>query len=260
MGRGYVGKSLGLYNGFDLVSHTDVVDADLSEYDAVVNAAGIIGHQRCDEAGYDAVINANVSFPVRLYRSCYSASTPFIQLTTTGISEVQIALSSDVGFGLNDPIYPHNLYCASKVLLESLLSGKKWCFMLRMPWVFIKGVFENRIRGWTHIQDTYTSVLDIDDLVLAIRKVVDSVPTGFQSIYSDIQFPSGHGTYHVKSRDVYFPEFINGLLDTDLQVKSGHPRDMTAAIPITDNLLLISKDESCPICHHYHPVDSNCLD
>ena len=221
IGRGYIGKVLDAYDEFDVVSHNQLlgIPALVEGYDAVVNAAGIVGHRKCNEAGYAAVIEANVKFPITVQAVCAQYGVTFIQLTTVGISRVQVAPTSDICFSLKMPVYPHNLYCASKILLEASLIGKP-AIILRLPWVVDKGVFESRVKNWDMVQDTYTSVLEIEDLRKAIFK-----------------YPVNSGVFHLKSYDVYFPDFINKLLSSNLPIRKEYPNDMTAAIPISRDIL-----------------------
>ena len=221
IGRGYVGKALEAYDEFDVISHTVflTIPAIVEDYDAVVNAAGIVGYQKCNEAGYDAVIEANVKFPITVQAACAEYGAIFFQLTTVGISRVQVAPTSDVSFSVNDPIYPHNLYCASKILLEVSLK-REFGFILRMPWVVDKGVFESRVQHWDAVQDTYTSVLEIEDLRASILDLVSN-PKRYKPIYSDAEYPVTSGIQHLKSYDVYFPDFINKLLSSNLPIRRG---------------------------------------
>lgn len=242
LGRGYIGKALSVYEEFDVVSHSQLlrVPALVDGYDAVVNAAGIIGHRQCEAAGYDAVIAANVEYPLKVQAVCERADILFFQLTTVGISKAQVAPSRDIVFREGDPVYPHNLYCASKLLLEASLKGG---IVLRMPWVVATGVFQSRVKNWQAVQDTYTSILTIEDL-----------RTSILALMSESQLCSG--LFHLKSADVYFPDFINQLLSLDLPLRKEYPRDMTAAVPIAATY----ESSVCPTCFHRHNEKESCLD
>ena len=228
VGRGYIGKALNHYKEFELISHSKFLEDPgvVLGYEGVVNTAGIIGHRNCDAAGYEAVMKANVAFPLRVQAACLKANVRCIQLTTVGISELQVAPTADIRFRVNMPVYPHNLYCASKILLEASLRNKL-CILLRLPWVVVEGVFRDRIKNWTSVQDTWASVLEVPDLYKSILKLTQPIDDDMDRLY-----PKNSGLYQLKSYDVYFPDFIKSHLDMELPIRTDYPRDMTAAVPL----------------------------
>ena len=224
IGRGYIGRALAAFDGFEVLSHQEVLSHPerLAAYKGVVNCAGIVGHRKCQDAGYTAVIDANVRLPQHLHQLCQHKNIAFLQLSTVGISKKQVALRSTERVSEEMSVYPHNLYCASKLLSEVTLKETA-CVLFRLPWVVVPGVFESRFKNWDAVQDTHTSLLEISDLAAAILAVVKR----FHSYC-----PVAPGVYHLKSRDVYFPEFVAAVLGMELPARQTYPADMTAAVPM----------------------------
>ena len=225
VGRGYIGTALAEHYGFTAISHQLFLENPelLIDTDAVVNTAGIVGHGKCDEAGYDEVIKANVDFALTLQTETLKRGGHFIQLSTIGISEKQVAPSisrhdSKLPFTVREGtfVFPHNLYCASKILNESVVSRRQHT-ILRLPWVLVGGVFESRLQNWKSVQDTWCSVLGVEHLIKVIKHVAYYKTTG---------------TYHVADRHVYFPEFIKQQLGKHLPIRADYPKNMTAAVPV----------------------------
>ena len=244
VGRGYVGKALAKYADFSVISHQAFLENpdSLLGFDSVVNTAGITGHRKCDEAGYDATIEANVAFASYLQGEVIKRKKNFIQLSTIGISKAQVApnvqyahrqyrtgFNPEPPFYVNEhmPIYPHNLYVASKILNEQVISKRKYC-ILRLPWVLVEGVFESRAKHWDAVQDTWCSILRIQTLVEAVKCASQGVI----------------GTYHLSDAHVYFPEFINELLGKQLPIRTDFPENMTAAVPVSTAKLINGGNEA----------------
>ena len=224
IGRGYIGKALSKYEGFTTISHQDFVENpdQINAYNIVVNTAAITGDRKCKEAGYDAVIDANVKFALSMQAEVLKRKKNFIQLSTVGIVETQVAPSlslhdTEPPFYVHEHtfVYPHNLYCASKILNETAI-GKRKHLILRLPWVLVEGVFQSRIQHWDSIQDTWCSVLTIETLVKVIQNHSFLI-----------------GTYQIANAHVYFPHFISEQLGKELPIRKSYPTDMTAAVPVS---------------------------
>ena len=230
VGRGYIGKALSEYDNFEVISHKDFLVKPLIEnYQAVVNCAGITGDGKCTQVGYAETVKANVEFPLKVEEICTMAGVPFIHFTTTGISKKQVAGDLTESLAEDMPVYPHNLYCTSKILCESTLRNRN-TVIFRLPWVIAPGVFESRIKNWTAVQDTYTSILEIKDLADIICKIVEKQKTDFHTYY-----PAKVNTFHLKTSDVYFPDFIKNNYGLDLPIRKEYPSSMTAAVPVNNS-------------------------
>lgn len=222
IGRGYIGKALSAFEGFDVISHQDFLSNEdvVVDYAGVVNCAGIVGHRNCDTAGYAAVLEANVGFPVKVANRCRASGIRFFQTSTIGMSLQQS--SRRKGFSVDEtmPVYPHNLYCASKMLAEQAVAGKQ-TVILRLPWVVVPGTFESRIHNWTSIQATFCSILELEDLRDILRNACEKRAVG---------------VFHIKSRNVYFPDYIQAHFGLELPLRGEIPTAMTAAVPMDATL------------------------
>ena len=223
VGRGYVGGALANFEGFDAISHKAFLDNPevILDYDVLVNTAGVIGHRKCEEAGYDEVIEANVHLPLFMQTEALRYKKDFIHLSTIGIVETQVAPSLTVHdteppFYAHEHtfIYPHNLYCASKIISDHMLSKRK-NLILRLPWVLVADVFESRIENWDSVQDTWCSTLSIELLAKFIQQNHGAI-----------------GTYHIADAHVYFPAFVSDVLGKHLPIRTDYPSNMTAAVPL----------------------------
>ena len=226
VGRGYIGKALGKEKDFEAMPHTYFIENPdcVRSFDAIVNTAGIIGDGKCQKADYSDVIEANVEFPRRMQAYVLKHKKQFIHLSTVGISEVQVAPPNSA-YGNDEPpfyvtehmpVYPHNLYCASKILSEEAVKKRK-NIIFRLPWMFIKGVIEDRIQNWDFIQDTWCSYVTIQTLATAIRHATQGTVIG---------------TYHLSDGHVYFPDFIREKIGQSLPTRTDCPKAMTAAVPV----------------------------
>ena len=218
VGRGYLGKALAEFDDFDVISHqtfTKYPDV-VSDYNGVVNCAGIVGHRKCDEEGYDPVIEANVKFAVTLQNNCLAHGVHFIQPSTIGISLRQWSTAPEFLVSESMPIYPHNLYCASKILNEHALNQQNTT-ILRLPWVVVPGTFESRIQNWKEVQSTICSIIELEDLRCALLNTLRKRAVG---------------VYNIKTTDVYFPDFIKARFGLDLPERETGTNNMTASVPM----------------------------
>ena len=224
VGRGVVGKALSEYHcQIDVVSHIEVFNTDLRDYIAIVNCAGLVGDRKCSEASsWREVTGANIDLPLKLYQLAKTQEhgMRFIQLSTTGLYYPQVCPNFK-NFELVDelaPTKPYNPYITSKRQMEAALRARE-CYILRIPWLTSAELFRERAKHWEYVQDTYTSVITIEALASALE--------GFVS--QEIEF----GIYNIASHIIYFPDYINGLLDQFLPKRTNYPETMTAAIPVS---------------------------
>ena len=221
-GAGTVGMPLANHPRFEVVARKDYRPAMLEDASALVNCAGIAGMQACKDAGFDAVMQANVALPIELARQCRIAGIPLIQLSTAGVYRQQTAPYETHGeyAHIGDATYPHNLYCASKLLMEQQLADR--AILIRLPWLWDRERFKRLATNWAYIQDTWASYFHIDGLQTAVLFAVDR------------KHP--FGLYQVSSGVCYFPEFVKQLLGRNIDIRQTHAPDMTSAIPIKPTL------------------------
>ena len=224
VGLGTVGSRLVSYDGFEGIHHNEFND-DLSGYTAVVNCAALAGSGKCSSDYYDKVMEANVRFPLRMYKACARYGIPFIHFSTSGVYGDQVAVEpSYVGLKEIDFVYPHNLYCGSKLLSESVLlsSYEEKCplFIFRLPWLVIPSQYVSRANVWDLVQGTYTSVLEVKMLADACVGVVGSMKSGVYNVASDV---------------VWFPSFFREMTGVSKRVRYDAEKNMTSACPIDNS-------------------------
>lgn len=221
LGAGTIGKTLADHPQFELVARKDFDEAMLADVDALVNCAAITGYGKCKQAGFNAVMEANVALPVKLRAMCKRNNTRLFQPSTSGVYKQQTCANIE-GFkyaAVGDLTFPHNLYCASKLLMEQQLASETEAVVLRLPWFLDPEDMKKRAQNWDYVQHTWTSFFEISELQRIILAMVEQ----------DIEYPS---LMNVSSGVIYFPDFIEKLLNRKLKVKSEHAPDMTSAIPI----------------------------
>ena len=218
LGAGTIGKPLADHSQFDLVTRADFNEDMLAEYDALVNCAAITGYGKCKEAGFDAVIEANVALPMQLRDMCMQADIPLFQLSTSGVYRQQTCpdIKNFKYAVVGDPVSPHNLYCASKLLMEQQLEQS--AVVLRLPWFLDVADIKKRAQNWNYVQDTWTSHFEIGDLQ---EKILYLCEEGTRK-----------GIFNISTGVIYFPGFLTRVLNKELEIQRDHAPDMTAAIPI----------------------------
>ena len=220
VGRGVVGRNLiAKMLNTDIISHNNVFDLDFSRYSIIVNCAGIAGAGACEQAGQEAVSQANVDFPIELAQKCEDSHTKFIQLSTVGVYEPQVCPTLN-GFQLlteEASVKSHNSYIASKIAMEKALAEYN-CYILRLPWLYSLERFKERFSTWSHVQDTYVSIVEVETLANAIHFI--------KSVY----VPTG--VYNIATCVVYFP-FLANLLGYELPIRTDYPESMSSAVPVS---------------------------
>lgn len=205
IGRGTIGKALSLFNGFEVISHTDEIDMG---GDMIVNCAGIVGDAKCDN--YKDVVNANVEHAVALS----NIQRPIIQFSSAGVYAKQYCKTSTDKLKEGDPVYPHNLYCASKILMENALAKYANTYILRIPFVEVEGLGE-RYKNYQWVQDGYCSIVTPETIASVIKRILK------KHLKS--------GVYNIRSKEVYFPSFVNNYLDTPLEIRYDPPGKSSTA-------------------------------
>ena len=221
IGKGFIGTELDKFDEFTTIHRKDLATVLLEETTAVVNTAAIVGYKKCKDAGYDEVMKSNVSFAYNLAQNCSNRGLPFFQFSTTGIYAQQICTTLE-GFiepRETSPTFPHNLYTASKMLMEQALHQFNNTYIFRIPWFKQINVFKNRAQNWNYVQNTWTSMVYSTTLKNAIISVVhQNTPSGI---------------YNIADETVFFPHFIENIIKAELEICSEHDVDMTSSIPIS---------------------------
>ena len=224
VGRGVVGTELHTLPNFEIVSHTDFPDTNLSSFAAVVNCAGIVGARNCEEATFTDLFAANVFLPRDMKARCVAENTPFVQLSTIGVYASQTCPDIETFTPPDEtsPVIGLNRYVYTKIRMEQhlLTEPLSGVYVFRLPWVNIEAMFLERAAAWTAVQNTFTSIVNTNTLATAIRKVAEdpSVPGGL---------------YNIASSVVHFPTFINAMRDAPLPTRSEYSATMTSAIPVS---------------------------
>lgn len=222
IGGGVIGTALGGYNDVILLrrrlweSLTESTRKDLlDDTDVLVNAAAIAGAAKCKEAGYAEVLYANV-FKARQYTDIALAhNVPMVLLSTRGLYKQQtMPKRPDGNIGalrVGAPVYPHNLYCASKILMEQAVPEARH---FRLP--MFEETLKRKDEQWSWVQDTYTSYITADRLMECLRLLRNARP----------------GIYQAQSEVVYLPDVF-----PKMTVRHDAPPHMTASVPLVESPL-----------------------
>jgi len=225
VGRGYVGKGLAAASDafeVDLVSHRDIFKTDISKYSVLVNCAGLNGSGLCENTEHSKVWTANVEFPVALRDFCKSQETglKFVQLSTAGVYVPQRAPFEGFTSRVEgDPVRSYNRYIESKLAMEAALGFGSDCYIFRLGWLDSGAMFQERSRNWTHVVNTFCSVVSCETLLRAFDSIMrQSIP---------------YGIYNIASRDVFFPDYFNQVTGWNLPSTGEVSGKMTSAVPIS---------------------------
>ena len=195
VGAGLIGSAFQTEEDFEVVHHYEWKDA-ISEWRGIVNCAAIAGAGLCDEASYDEVIQANVEMPVEMQAIAEGLGIPFITLSTASVYSIPQSMKDRLKE--DAPTFPHNLYCASKILMETSLPKDK-CFIFRIPQVNFDSChpndFRQKVKGWQIAEDIHQSLLFSHTLIEAVRHVIST-------------HPRFYGIYNVATKDVHLPTYI----------------------------------------------------
>ncbi|MDE0087027.1 MAG: NAD(P)-dependent oxidoreductase [Candidatus Poribacteria bacterium] len=187
IGQGFIGSSIAAFmtgKARKLVSHTDdwrTLIATLSP-SLVVNAAGIVGQKKCNAAGWDATLAANVDFAREVaetalnYKSqCLLFSTGAVYAKPNSTPKPEHAELSKID----------NPYVQSKIQMEVAVKDMD-VIVFRIPSVvgagYHKWDYLNRIRECMWVEDCYTSLLGMSTLYQAIGHVNQHKVSGIFNI------------------------------------------------------------------------------
>ena len=212
IGDGLVG---GIFKG---ETAFQVVHRDSREVgDGIVNAAALSGKMACDTAGFDATIQANVELPEVLYELARSAKVPYIVFSSASVYQGAGVVSEA------SPVYPSNLYVASKILMERVLPDD--CFIFRIPLVDLNNGHRNdlseKIKSWKTCEARETSVVHAETIYKAVHN----------ALTKEIR----PGIYNIASEIVTLPDYIQEKYNWEGEVS---PRGSLGLsnIPVLDTL------------------------
>ena len=161
-----------------------VVHRDSREVgDGIVNAAALSGKMACDTAGFDATVQANVELPKVLYELAKSVCVPYIVFSSASVYQgVDVVCETA-------PVYPSNLYVASKILMERVLPDD--CFIFRIPLVDLDNDHRNdlseKIKGWNTCEARETSLVHAETIYKAVNNALTKqIRPGIYNIASEI--------------------------------------------------------------------------
>lgn len=239
IGRGTIGKALAEHDpDYHLASVGDFRSCKYvaGNWLGVVNAAGIVGAGACYKHSWQEVMKANVELPMKIKKACDYFNVPSVMLSSIGIYKRQVSENADWYDHEFSEVYPHNPYVASKLLMEHVIasggSGLKSTSIFRIPFFDDTEQWYNRVVNWKEVQSTHTSMVSVETLSKAIKKV-------FQAAHKL------NGLYNIATEVRYLPHFIDVLRmrtsDKDVEIpqlhhRSEYPPDMTAAIPVSCEL------------------------
>ena len=208
VGRGSVGSVFSTEEHFDLSSHHDWEDQDLSIYSGMVCTAGICNEPTCQNMRMDEVLKANVDLPMRMLRAAKALNIPFVAFSTTAVYGRPGIRSED------DDVNPHNRYTASKIMMEYALlrEGNSRLFIFRIPFVVLftnhPNDFGARVSKWPKCEDVTASIVYRGDLRNAVIRALKCELSG--------------GIYNIASGDVHFPRFLEDRFGWHGQVVPAH--------------------------------------
>ena len=192
VGAGLVGSLFEDVPGFEVVHRNEWEPVRWE--DGLVNCAGIAGRVRCKETDFAQVLSANVHLPMEMFEACQSLGVPFVAFSTTALYDKP---EGDT-VSESNPLYPHDSYSASKILMERMLPNDK-CFIFRIPRVITDDGnpkdFRQHIKRWTLCEDITRSIIYPETLVKAVTRAL-----------ADPDIP--RGVYNLASEAVHLPTFI----------------------------------------------------
>lgn len=231
VGAGQIGTALGAFEDVTLFSRQKWEEMTegtrafmLKDASVFVNCVAITGDTKCRQAGYDTVMSVNVDKAVKYAQQVSAEGVPVVMLSTRGVyarqsmpkqgdfpTVVGMRHSEAAVFGtrVGEAVYPHNLYCASKLLMEQAIPSARH---LRIP-IFWETLLSRR-EQWRVVQDTYTSYLKADRLHECLHLLSGASP----------------GIYQCQSRIIYLPDMF-----PNLPIRKEVPSGMTASVPLIES-------------------------
>ena len=153
----------------------------LSEYDAVINCAGVTGVPNVDacESDKKGTIEGNSVYPILLHKACADYGISFSHFSSGCIYTGMI---DDVGA---EPNFFGSIYSVSKGISDSYLKDKSKVFRIRMPFTHQSEPknYLTKVRNYAKTGKLYDSGLnslsDHDEAIrVACDLVIDNAPNG----------------------------------------------------------------------------------
>ena len=191
IGAGLVGSIFKELDEFQMVHRNEWKDA-IWNWKGVVNCAGIVGLQVCEDTDFAHVLRANAKMPVDIADYAANLQIPFVQFSTSAVYRRPIKQGDPVDE--DAPLYPYNAYAGSKILMEATLPPS--CYIFRIPVVYTCSDADNdfgqKVERWTVVEDVLISIVYKDTLIRAVRNVLtQEIPPGIYNIASEaVHLPS----------------------------------------------------------------------
>ena len=219
VGAGLVGSCFKGLDEFEVVHHHEWKDR-VWNWRGIVNAAGIIGIDPCQDASLDELIQANVKLAVDMAGYAANVGIPFLTFSTTAVYRRPIDLEERLRE--DAPLYPYNAYGASKMLMEASLP-KDACFIFRLPRVDTgtdsEKDFGPKLKHWKVVERVYQSFVFRDTIIGSVRNAMNN-QTRF------------YGIYNIASTDVYLPDYIREKYGWTGEVVPAHSLNLSPAVMV----------------------------
>ena len=198
IGGGLVGSCFNDIDGYEVIRSAEwkAMDKDLrslEKYRGFVNCCAIGGQAACEAEGYESVIEANVVFAYEIACLAEKLECPFVTFSSTS---VYARPPNNKPVDELSPVYPHNLYAASKILMESVMPQDVYIF--RIPSVITgsgsQRDFSQKVKSWKVAEDVVASFIYKETIIQAVGEVMDC--------------PDKPGTYNLHSDIKHLPTFI----------------------------------------------------
>ena len=196
VGTGLVGSIFKELDGFQVVHRNEWKD-HIWDWKGVVNCAGIVGLDQCENTDFAQVLRANAKMPIDIADYAANLQIPFVQFSTSAVYRLptKFKLVEE-----DDPLYPYNSYASSKIAMEATLP--KSCFIFRIPVVSTgsgaDNDFEQKVKRWTYVEDVHKSIVYKETLI----KVVSNA----------MRMHYKFGTYNIGSEIIHLPTYIREKL------------------------------------------------
>ena len=191
VGAGLVGSCFKGLEGYEVVHRNEWKDK-IRGWAGVVNCAGIVGLQVCEDTDFTQVLCANAKMPIDMADYSADLQIPFVQFSTSAVYRHPAKQGDPVDE--HSPLYPYNAYAGSKILMEATLPPS--CYIFRIPVVSTESGADNdleqKVNRWKVVEDVLISIVYKDVLLKAVRNAITGeIPAGIYNIASEaVHLPS----------------------------------------------------------------------
>ena len=220
VGRGLLGTFLAKHLPHDvtLCSHEEWQRLwDCDDFDVLINCAAIVGQGKCERAGYDAVMEANVYLPKSICEAVWQRGKYAVLFSTEGVYRDRPYARERVPE--DAPLAVPNLYVASKILMETQCnrSSQTRSIIFRLGRLHLStehpNDFLNIIGKWKFVADRHQALLTPPRLLSAIEFCITNKTKGL---------------YNLADRDIIdLPAFVNEHGHQEFEVQSNLSPSMT---------------------------------